>query len=290
MERRGWIETPPDWQSALQRILAGPARRVLVLGACDAGKSSFCGLLFSQAAEATGQVALLDADPGQKQVGPPACVTLGRPNGEGVPTLSALGYLGTIEPLRGWSQLIVGSVFLAAQAHPDFVVVNTCGLLRGPGRRLKGAMISALRPDLLVAIGEDRDLEMVLADHAGLPVLRLVRSEGARRKGEGERRALRQMAFRAYFEPAPVWSLDPGTIRLTPATDEPLPQPGRLVALADEAGHDMAVGLVVPENDPGQLLLRSPRPDRTVASLRWGSLGLDQTWREHRTTLSCRRP
>lgn len=182
--------------------------------------------------------------------------------------------------------MISGAVFLAAQASPDPVIVNTCGLLRGPGRGLKGAMISALRPDLLVAVGEDRDLEMVLADHPGLPVSRLVRSERARRKGEGERRALRQAAFRAYFEPAPVWRLDLCNIRLKSADDEPLPGSGRLVALADEAGHDMALGLVVPESDPGALLLRSPRPDRPVAGLRWGSLGLDEGWREHRKILS----
>jgi hypothetical protein len=114
-----------------------------------------------------------------------------------------------------------------------------------------------------------------------LPAITLDRSPLARRKGEGERRALRRMAFRLYFEQAPVWSLPVDGIRLESETGEPRPPPGRLVALVDGTGADLALGLVVRWDLPGSLVLRAPLPDRPVTGLRWGSLGLDDAWAEH---------
>jgi polynucleotide 5'-hydroxyl-kinase GRC3/NOL9 len=276
----GPVELPPDWQAAISSILAGDFRRVLVLGAADAGKSTFCGAVLSQAAAASRRAVLLDTDPGQKQVGPPACVTLGYAAGGGAVVLSALVFIGAVEPLRGWSRLVAGSASLAAAAQAELTVINTCGLLRGPGRRLKAALISALRPDLLVAIGEKPELDAVLGDHAATAMLRLVRPPLARRKGEGERRALRRAAFHAYFDATPVWPLPIRKLHLQSEDGEALPSPGRLVALMDEDGRDLALSLVLHHDAAGSVLLRGPRPVRAVAGLRWGLLSLDQDWAE----------
>src|SRR4051812_8774351 len=92
----GRIDVSEDWAAALRRIRDGKFRRVLVLGATDSGKSSFCRALLRQAGQ---DGAVLDADPAQKLVGPPACVTLGRGAG---PSLAALSFVGTLDPLRGW--------------------------------------------------------------------------------------------------------------------------------------------------------------------------------------------
>jgi polynucleotide 5'-hydroxyl-kinase GRC3/NOL9 len=91
-------DVPADWAAAVRRILDGDIRRVLVLGAKDAGKSSFCRVLLRQAARAGRPAELLDADPGQKLVGPPACVTLARGPS---PMPAALAFVGTLDPLRG---------------------------------------------------------------------------------------------------------------------------------------------------------------------------------------------
>nr|WP_280842905.1 Clp1/GlmU family protein [Pararoseomonas baculiformis] len=249
----------------------------MVLGPADAGKSSFCGLLLERAA-APG-LALLDLDPGQKQVGPPGCVTLGRPAPGGGLALAGLAYLDALEPLAGWERLMRGGARLADGAGAGLLAINTCGLLRGPGRRLKRAVISALRPDLLVAIGDDRAMDAVLADHAALPAVRLARPGLARRKGEGERRALRRAAFQAYFEGAPAWTLPLQGLWTEGGAHPPA---GRLVALADGGGADLALGLSGGLDGAGGLVLRAPRPGGVVAGLRWGGLGLDAAWSAHR--------
>jgi polynucleotide 5'-hydroxyl-kinase GRC3/NOL9 len=71
-ERPWHPDVPPDWAAAMERIAAGDVRRVLVLGPGDAGKSTFCRVLLRHAVRNGRGVALLDADPGQKLVGPPA--------------------------------------------------------------------------------------------------------------------------------------------------------------------------------------------------------------------------
>lgn len=246
-----------------------------MLGPADSGKSTLCRFLL-RAASAR-DPALLDADPAQKLVGPPACVTLGRCGADGELALSALTFIGALDPLRGWRRLVAGTERLASEAAAGLLLANTSGLLRGAGRRLKAAKIAAVGPDLLIALGEDPGLEAILADHAAIPALRLPRSPLARRKGEGERRALRRDAFRRYFTAAPIWLLSPEGLRLE---GEPgggtLPAPRQLVALADAAGRDLALGILLGRDAQGRLSLRAPRPEAPVAALRWGALRLGE--------------
>jgi polynucleotide 5'-hydroxyl-kinase GRC3/NOL9 len=277
------LAVPPDWQDAGSAILGGDGvRRVLVLGAPDAGKSSFCRLVLQQASRRGRPASLLDVDLGQKQLGPPACVTLGLADAAGgVPGLCALSFQGSLEPLAAWPRLIPGTARLAAAAPPGLLLVNTSGLLKGAGRRLKAAKIAALRPDLLVAIGADAALEAVLADHPHIPVRRLARPAQAVRKGGNRRRRLRAEAFAAYFAPAPAWPIDLAGLRMEQAGVTPWPAPRQLVALLDGAGHDLALALVEAPDEPHRLWLRAPRVESPVAGLRWGGLWLDPGWNAH---------
>lgn len=93
------VDVPDDWADAIDQILSGSLRRLTVLGPTDAGKSSFCNALLADAARWGRRLVLLDTDVDQKVVGPPACVTLGRWEGE--LKLSSLAFVGTTDPLRG---------------------------------------------------------------------------------------------------------------------------------------------------------------------------------------------
>ena len=272
------IEIPQGWAAAADHVLSGNGR-VLVLGPRDAGKSTFCRYVMDCAVAAGRSAALLDADTGQKTVGPPACVTLGRPvNGD--LTLDALVFVGTTNPVRGWHGIVAGIGRLAAEAAADVLLVNTGGLLAGPGRRLKAAKIEALNPDLLIAIGRDPGLDRVFADHPGLPVLRLAPSRRARRKAEGERRATREQAFRDYFAGARAWSVAARDLVIEGAPAGALPE-RLLVGLADEAGRDLALG-IVSRIEAGRLTVSTPVERNRVRLLRCGALLLDEAFREIR--------
>lgn len=161
------LEVPADWGRAADLVARGEVRRVLVVGPPDVGKSSLCRVILAGAAPRRA-VALLDGDVGQKIIGPPACVTLGRSSpGQGL-ALCALAFVGTTEPVCGWRRVIEGLHRLTAQAGPEVVVVNTGGLLSGPGDWLKKAKIEVLVPDLVISLGRHPTLDALGPDSARL--------------------------------------------------------------------------------------------------------------------------
>ena len=277
-------DLPADWDDALRAILARPARRVLVLGPTDAGKSSFCRALIDAAGRAGRAAGLLDCDPGQKMAGPPAAVTYaGWPadsaDAPGFDALGfdALGFVGATNPLAGMRRLLGAMARLLDEFSPALLVANTSGLLADGGRRLKAAKIGLIRPDLLVAIGQHPDLDTILAEHSGRPSLRLAPSPLAGRKPAGARRLARRQAFRRYFA---------GAVRVT------FEIPGRaapcapfcermLIGLGEPDGRDRALG-IVESLDPvaGRIGIRTPLGAPHGCRPIPGLLRLDEDFRE----------
>ena len=76
---KNWLpagyDLPAAWADCLAEI-AATASRCLVIGPIDAGKSSFCLLAANCALAAGRRPALVDTDPGQSDIGPPAALGL----------------------------------------------------------------------------------------------------------------------------------------------------------------------------------------------------------------------
>jgi polynucleotide 5'-hydroxyl-kinase GRC3/NOL9 len=266
-------DIPPEWAEAADRILRDARRRVAVIGPVDAGKSTFCRFLVAHAAGTGRSAGLLDTDIGQKTLGPPACVTVSDAGG------LRLAFVGTTSPVHGWNRLIAGTHRLARQADAKLLVVNTSGLLAGPGRRLKAAKIQALRPDLLVTLGDSPDLGPVLDDHPQTPVLRLSPSPSARRKTDGERRAIRRNAFKAYFEAAMPVALRPRQVSMP--FHDPLPE-RLLVGLSDEGGEDVGLGILTGTSGNAGITILTPVADSLIHRVVPGFLCLNEGFSETR--------
>ncbi|HYE53140.1 MAG TPA: Clp1/GlmU family protein [Azospirillaceae bacterium] len=262
----GDLHVPADWEAAAARLRA--ASRILVLGPADAGKSSFCRYALSLLPGAR----LVDADPGQKSVGPPACVTSGQIE-DGRLLEGPLAFAGSTDPVRGWQALAAG-VRALADAAPGPVIVNTGGLLAGPGPRLKADKIAAAQADLLVAIGAHPGIEAVLADHTALASLRLASSTLARRKTDGERRQARREAFARSFAAASEWTVSPEGL----LPDGAVLHPRQLVGLAGDAG-DLGIGILTQVAADAVTVLGTAGP-AGVRHIRPGLLLLDRDFRE----------
>jgi polynucleotide 5'-hydroxyl-kinase GRC3/NOL9 len=274
------IDIPADWAAAARRLASGLVRRVLLLGAPDAGKSTLARFLCHEAGAAGQDVALLDADPAQKLIGPPACVTLGRAGRDGDLALAVLSFVAATDPVSAGNRLLSAAGQLADEAGSTLLLANTDGMLTGPGGRLKTALIRSVRPDLLVGIGGDEALSALLARHAGLPRLCLASSSLARRKTRGERRQARRHAFRQHFAGALAWTVPAGKLAMA---GEPPPEirSHLLVGLVDATGRDLALGLAT-WTDAGTVTILTTAPRSRVHLLRWSRLVLDDEFRETR--------
>ncbi|WP_349368900.1 Clp1/GlmU family protein [Salinarimonas sp.] len=280
--RENGFQAPPDQAEAIGRIV-GSGGRVLVLGPVDVGKSAFCRLLLEAGAQAGRRVALVDADPGQKTVGPPAAVTLAR--GPDL-RLAGLAFVGAVDVLRAPARVARGVeaalARLAGEGGADLAAINSAGLVTRPGHGLIRALIAAARPDAIVAIGGGEALAPALAG-ARAPILALDPSPRARRKSAGARARARREAFAAYFAEAEIRRLRLDAAARAALADAP---DGLLLglcpiepcgdALALLAGRDGEEALLLaPQEVPRAPSTDAPLPARIVP----GFVTLDPDWR-----------
>lgn len=236
-------DIPASWESALAALAGEPGRRILVVGAADRGKSTFCRLLL-QRLRATGRCpALVDADIGQKDLGPPACVTMGRTDEAGLaPTATAFYFVGAVSPGGHFLPCVVGTRRLTEATGEGVAVINTPGTVHGPGRILQQFQAESLRPDAVVVLERDNEAAGLLAGFTGPRVLRLPASPRARSRSPARRRRNRERAFRAYFAGAEQHTWDLGRIgfqRCLLFSGRPLPRGSHLHA--EETGEGRLV-------------------------------------------------
>jgi polynucleotide 5'-hydroxyl-kinase GRC3/NOL9 len=230
------LHIPAAWRQSAAQILEQRLRVILLLGRSDAGKSSYARFLGRELAAAGERVAIVDADIGQKSIGPPTTVTLAHNAGAGDPwpvAPEAFYFVGSPDPVGRMLPLVVGAARLARATDAAFVIVDTTGYVEGAGRVLKGYKIDAVRPDLIVAIEKRQELEPILRPHATCRTIRLRPSRKARPRDRWERDVARENAFAAYFKDARRLELEFDRVvfqRSLLFTGEPIALPDTLYA------------------------------------------------------------
>ncbi len=275
------IDIPSDWRQAASLILDHKLRKILVLGASDRGKSTFCHYLLWRLLQAGLTPAFIDADVGQKDLGPPATITLGYPQLDRALqdlTPAAMYFVGAVSPVAHLLPMVVGTRQLLDQTDAPFVVINTSGLITGVGSVLKAYKIDSLRPDIIVALGNRWELAPILAAHRHFRILALPPSPQAQIKLQETRRQHRLEAFRRHFCHAQEYSLllDQLALQRLPI-DRPVTEatfyPNRLCALANERQAVLGLALISSFTPKKRLLtLFTPVPQHRAAILQLGDM------------------
>lgn len=201
----------PEWEQALQ-TLATQRARVLILGARDVGKTTFTTLLANRQLAHGTRVAVVDADVGQSEIGPPTTIGMGLLEAP-VPTLHAIVpraiyFVGSNTPRRRMLETVNGvraMVDKAEEAGAQSILVDTTGFITGiAGRRLKCAKVEAVRPQFVVAIQRKDELEHLLrlVERRHLRLLRLPVPDTVTLKSPEMRRQRRMMRYFRYFQDA----------------------------------------------------------------------------------------
>ena len=271
------VEEPRAWAEAIAAIVSGRAQRVMVIGGTDAGKSSFARAALATWMRAGDAPLLLDTDPGQKMVGPPGTVTLGDVDPAGQLVLQALSFVGTTSA-AAISEIMSAATALARRVAGRPLIINTSGLVRGPGVPLLLGLIERLSVDQLVVIGSPSELQPILLK-ARLPTVLLDSAPAARRKGRGERASSRRDAFKEHLAPASRLVLPRSETHLlmSPTVCLALPTARSVCVLSDSDRCDLSLG-VLETYDHEALVIAAPSPMLPVQSVRLGSMWAQQSF------------
>ena len=228
----------PDWRK-LARQVVKPQQIVLVIGATDAGKSTFCRFLTDFALAKGFKVACVDADIGQSQIGPPTTIGVksfvpiietqlpstqepileseqnrveNRIAFDG--TADRLYFVGDVSPNGHFLETLTGvrlMVDSAREADADFIVVDTTGYVHDPPAViLKQHKIELIRPNHLICIGRSTEFEQITACYSQqvwLNIHYLLPHRSVRLKSGHLRSRYRKDRFDLYFSESRVQQL-----------------------------------------------------------------------------------
>ena len=288
-----------DYQVLVERAVAG-ARTVVLFGGIDSGKTTTATAMVRAALQAGRTPAYLDADPGQKSIGPPTTIGLKMIGSDedllpdALCKADALAFVGATTPQGNLLPLVTGASRLQQMAFDegaDFVVVDTSGLVSGVyGQLLNYHTVELLRPDMVAGLQRGEELEPLLGvirrffgdkQVSSLPVHPDVQPLSVE-----QRAANREAAMSRYFtEPLQRWRVKPTVFMpALPAFFDLMELERLVVGLADGTGGYLGIGYLEHNGEEGILRLISPGADAPKA-LRLGSVRIDEQYRAKRVDL-----
>lgn len=220
-----------EWSEVTERIARSKRRPlvVMVIGAVDTGKTTFCTSIAKVLFERGLKVAVVDADLGQSDIGLPTTIGIGFIQHpikrlRDVPC-SAAYFVGTTSPAGHLLPTITGTKLMAERAlalGADAVVVDTDGLVHGGvGWALKQHTFELLRPTHVVLLQRTNELaafakqwkDIVWTEVLEAPVPKVVTE-----KTREQRRLFREQRLREWLSQCGELILPLSQIRFRNAT------------------------------------------------------------------------
>ncbi len=246
-----------DWadNTAQQLLSKGLIQKgiCLILGASDTGKTTLAAAL-ARCAASSRSVGIVDADIGQSHIGPPATVGWAVVNNPQIDlsqlAVGGISFVGDVTPVGHLLQLtgaIVQCVRQVSEAA-ELIIIDTPGFISGPSAAaLWWTVQRILQPKLILAVQRGEELRDILTGLRSLDCqLELIKSPPQiPPKSPQKRRRYRQSQFGRYFQDSRLYNISLGDIAIQTSRNlsgESLVN--RLVALRDDRGVDMAVGLI----------------------------------------------
>jgi len=148
------------WKEVASRItLQNKPMRIMIVGATDTGKSTLATYLSNIASANKLKVSIVDGDVGQSDLAPPGCIGASMIREEFLDlrdiSVEYSSFIGAISP-RGIEELVINGIKNIADrlsAKSDICIINTDGYIDEHGIDYKIELAKALKPDLIVYIG-----------------------------------------------------------------------------------------------------------------------------------------
>jgi len=231
---------PPSWAESCEELLKIHDKPVtaMVLGAVDSGKTSFCTYLANKALSQKIQVAILDGDLGQSDVGPPGTISYAFMTKPTTDMFNASAknafFVGTTSPSACIDKALEGFCSLLKEVlagHPDLVIVNTDGWVEGEEAvTYKRRLVEEMKPNMVFSLQQKDELAPLLQVLEGFSVRIIDSPLTARERSREKRKSLRELGYRKYLRNAKVQSLPLGWVKI---------EDSELFGLGKKDGHTM---------------------------------------------------
>ncbi len=249
---------PESWNRPVRTLLGLEKKPavIVVLGAPDSGKSSFCTYLVNKLVEGKScRVGVLDGDLGQSDIGPSASVGYGlasKPLTEIYNLRLQNGYfVGVTSPVAAINKTIEGLTAMMREVcgRPvDYVLVNTDGFISGDAAiNYKLSLIKEFKPDVVVAIQMKDELEPLTAYLGGPGVMLVEASPALSLRTAEKRKSLREMTYTRHLKKSKLQCYPISQITVEPRNGVPKaqePEKGVLVGLYGRGTKFLGIGVL----------------------------------------------
>ncbi|MGD8506159.1 MAG: Clp1/GlmU family protein [Candidatus Bathyarchaeota archaeon] len=203
---------PASWEQACNITMAVDEKPVVVvvMGEVDSGKTSFCTYLVNKATKEKRRVAIIDADLGQSDIGPPSTIGLSQltlPISDLFLLKAESAYfVGTTTP----SGVIDEVIDKLAEMKGDilkkavgFLVINTDGWVRGEEAvQYKLRLVKRTTPNVVIGIQQQDELAPILTALSGIKVISIESPQAIKKRDREKRKILRELGYRKYLKEA----------------------------------------------------------------------------------------
>lgn len=213
-------EVIDEWTDICSEIIKIAKERgvvkVLVLGAVDVGKSSFCTFLANRGLEEGLRVAVIDGDIGQADIGPPSCISMAIIDRRIISLRQvspiSMRFIGIDAPANV-KHLVLWSLHSlleeAVSMNLNLIIVNTDGWVWGHGaREYKLCIVQALMPDIVVAICKSDEIDHITSSITWCNVVKAPSPPASKRIQYGERKSLRESGYLRFLQNFKVRVID----------------------------------------------------------------------------------
>ncbi|PVX25993.1 MAG: hypothetical protein CW691_02855 [Candidatus Bathyarchaeum sp.] len=208
-------DVPSLWNEAATQLLSlDKPVTVMVIGKVDSGKTSFCTFLVNTAVMQNLKTAVVDADLGQSDVGPPSTVGFAFVE-KTVKDLFELDaqcavFVGSTSPSGAMSKVIDGLSCLknrVLDAGADFLVINTDGWVEGEeASTYKLRLLEMVGCSAVVAMHQGNELTPILDSLHNVKVLDVDSPQLIEPRNREKRKLLRELSYKKYMKGAKTQS------------------------------------------------------------------------------------
>jgi len=229
----------------------------VILGDVDSGKSTLCTYLANTCLDHRVRTSIIDGDVGQADIGPPT-TTSSSTISKHIFNLQELPpersyFIGHTSPSPVPDKLVQSITHLKDKipTRSEITVLNTDGWVREvEAVEHKLQLLDSLRPDLVLALTLDHELDHIL-ELQKRPTLRLEASSFARSRTRDERKKAREEGYRRFLKNPIHLDLRLNTIKLRmfnapkqQRLDQTITRRGTITGLLDDKGELLSIGRI----------------------------------------------